>query len=94
MTTPLCFVLMPLGQKPDDLQDHRLRHRLCRTDRTRHPGGRYAALACRQGDGRGPQPFDVALLRGLPCRLGTDGKPSQAVPDTPVYHLVENFPDL
>lgn len=61
--------------------------------------------------GRGQLPFDIAPLRGLPYKLGTDGKPAdpetdsaalterlkealQAVPDSPVFQLVDDFPDV
>jgi hypothetical protein len=54
-------------------------------------------------------PFDVALLRAMPYRLGPDGKPAAAdrsaltkllegvqggAVDSPVYQLVEGFPDI
>lgn len=61
-------------------------------------------------EGVGQLPFDVALLRGLPYRLGADGKPAdadaaraalagrlraarEAATDSPVFQLVENFPE-
>ena len=59
----------------------------------------------------GQLPFDVAPLRALPYRLGTDGRPLEcsdmqqmladklkaartAQTDSPVYQLVEGFPDI
>jgi uncharacterized protein DUF4071 len=62
-------------------------------------------------DNGGPLPFDVNPLRGLPYRLGADGRPSRPevdraalakrfqvardrATDSPVYQLVEGFPDI
>jgi len=62
-------------------------------------------------DGMGQLPFDVAPLRGLPYRLGADGRPTavaetrktlvqrfrearEAATDSPVFQLVEGFPDI
>ena len=62
-------------------------------------------------EGRGQLPFDVAPLRGLPYKLGPDGRPAradadrdalstrlkealEAVPDSPVFQMVEDFPDV
>jgi len=62
-------------------------------------------------EGTGQLPFDVAPLRGLPYRLGPDGKPADvegartvlvarlrearhADADSPVYQLVQGFPDI
>ena len=58
----------------------------------------------------GQLPFDVGLLRALPYRIGSDGKPADAgaraaiskrltdardlAPDSPVFQLVEGFPDI
>lgn len=56
-------------------------------------------------------PFDVAPLRGLPYKIGSDGKPEltddsiaqlkkrltearNAMPDSPVFQLVDGFPDI
>jgi len=61
--------------------------------------------------GFGQLPFDVALLRAVPYRLGPDGTPCAAAedrqalarmlqdarggrPDSPVFELVEGFPDI
>lgn len=74
-------------------------------------GVRPSSTALVFADGAGPLPFDVGLLRGLPYRLGADGKPSNAAADavalaarltaardratdSPVYQLVDGFPDL
>jgi hypothetical protein len=62
-------------------------------------------------EGLGQLPFDVAMLRALPYRLGADGKPvnvaascaaltqrlqeaKQAHTDSPVFQLLEGFPDI
>ena len=62
-------------------------------------------------EGTGQLPFDVALLRASPYRLGPDGKPADVATaraaiaarlrearnlptDSPVYQLVEGFPDI
>lgn len=62
-------------------------------------------------EGAGPLPFDVGPLRGMPYKLGADGKPSNAAeasaalarrlqaarqqtPDSPVFQLVDGFPDI
>jgi MAP3K TRAFs-binding domain len=59
----------------------------------------------------GALPFDVTPLRGLPYKLGADGRPSNPevdramlakrlqqahdrAPDSPVFQLVDGFPDL
>lgn len=59
----------------------------------------------------GQIPFDVALLRGIPYEIGSDGKPDnvaaitlalterlnearQFSTDSPVYQLVDGFPDI
>lgn len=61
--------------------------------------------------GGGALPFDVTPLRGLPYKLGADGRPSNPeadrgmlaerlrqahdrAPDSPVFQLVDGFPDL
>jgi tetratricopeptide (TPR) repeat protein len=163
MTQPLCFILMPFGQKPDgtgktvdfdavyreliapavraaSMQPLRadeemaggIIHKpmyerliLCEyavADLTtananvfyelglRHAVREWSTV-CMFAEGRGQLPFDVALLRGLPYQLGADGKPVQperdgeglsrrlreaiqATPDSPVFQLVEDFPDV
>ena len=160
---PLCFVLMPFGQKPDGtgkivdfdavykeliapaiegagMQPLRadeemaggiihkpMYERLILCDYAvadlttananvfyelglRHAVREWSTV-CLFAEGRGQLPFDVALLRGLPYQLGADGKPSQAqqngdelskrlreamqaTPDSPVFQLVEDFPDV
>jgi tetratricopeptide (TPR) repeat protein len=61
-------------------------------------------------EGTGQLPFDVAMLRALPYRIGPDGKPAdasarpaiaarlkearEAPTDRPIYELVDGFPDL
>lgn len=62
-------------------------------------------------EGLGQLPFDVAMLRALPYRLGVDGRPvdaaascatltqllqeaKQARTDSPVFQLLEGFPDI
>lgn len=62
-------------------------------------------------EGLGQLPFDVAMLRALPYRLGADGRPvdvaascaaltqrlqeaKQAHTDSPVFQLLEGFPDI
>jgi tetratricopeptide (TPR) repeat protein len=163
MTQPLCFILMPFGQKPDgtgktvdfdavyrDLIAPAIRaagmgplradeemaggiiHKpmyerliLCEyavADLTtananvfyelglRHAVRQWSTV-CLFAEGRGQLPFDVGFLRGLPYRLGADGRPDrleqdaaaltgrlraamQATPDSPVFQLVEDFPDV
>ena len=44
-------------------------------------GVRAGSTALVFAEGAGPLPFDVALLRGLPYQLGTDGKPSRLEAD-------------
>ena len=62
-------------------------------------------------EGLGQLPFDVAMLRALPYKLGADGRPvdvaascaalslrlqeaKQAHTDSPVFQLLEGFPDI
>jgi hypothetical protein len=61
-------------------------------------------------EGTGQLPFDVALLRALPYRIGADGRPADAgaraaiaarlteardaPTDSPIYELVDGFPDI
>lgn len=44
-------------------------------------GVRAGTTALVFAEGAGPLPFDVALLRGLPYRLGADGRPSRVEAD-------------
>jgi hypothetical protein len=44
-------------------------------------GVRSGSTALVFAEGAGPLPFDVALLRGLPYQLGSDGRPSRLEPD-------------
>jgi tetratricopeptide (TPR) repeat protein len=61
-------------------------------------------------EGTGQLPFDVAMLRALPYRIGADGKPADpgaraaiaarlketrdTPTDSPIYELVDRFPDI
>ena len=163
MSNPLCFVLMPFGQKTalsgltidfnavyeelikpailqagleplraDEEQGGGIIHKpmferliLCEyavCDLTTananvfyELGLRHAVRPCTTimifADGLGQLPFDVAPLRALPYKLGTDGKPLACVnmqaqlarklaearcpqTDSPVFQLVEGFPDV
>jgi hypothetical protein len=72
---------------------------------------RPASTALVFAEGTGQLPFDVAPLRGLPYRLGPEGKPAEAegarkalvarlrearqtTADSPIYQLVQGFPDI
>ncbi|MFQ6023905.1 MAG: TRAFs-binding domain-containing protein [Acidiferrobacterales bacterium] len=163
MTRPLCFVLMPFGQKPtsagalvdfdavyqdlikpaieaakleplraDEEMTGGVIHKpmferliLCEyavCDLTTANANVFYELGLRHAvrpastvllfaEGAGQLPFDVAPLRALPYRLGTDGKPAEvssarsgltarlrearsAMADSPMYQLVEGFPDI
>jgi tetratricopeptide (TPR) repeat protein len=163
MTKPLCFVLMPFGQKPtmsgklinfdavyhdliapaiaaagleplraDEEMAGGIIHKpmferliLCEyavADLTTANANVFYELGLRHAvrpastvllfaKDTGQIPFDVALLRGLPYEIGSDGKPDnteavtlaladrlkearQFSTDSPVYQLVEGFPDI
>lgn len=163
MPCPLCFVLMPFGQKPTSggmlidfdaiyqdlikpaIEDAGLEplradeevvggiiHKpmyerliLCEyavCDLTTANANVFYELGLRHAvrphstvllfaEGTGQLPFDAAPLRALPYRLDADGKTEDvltakaalvkrlcearnAVPDSPVYQLVEGFPDI